>query len=174
MSTGKKAGPGGSATPKSERDPFVTHNVLRHLALYRRCRIGTLVWKSYRELRQHGQPIPEGLLAKLDEWAAALTMATDDSGVAAAIEMETKGRQPAAKRLRQFERNRDLVEDYRIRTQELGVKPMVARRATAERFCLSPSNVARIVSEWHSGGKDETPGGAGIDLQRAWLGRNRD
>jgi len=127
---------------------LVRYSARRHLALYVRTRDGLLIWKAFSEYRKAGLPVPENILAKLDEFAQSLVAARGDSEIATALEMSTGAKGSQRIRLKQAERNRDVAEEYRIRVFELKQRPADAIKAVAANSNLSNGNVKRIVSEW--------------------------
>jgi hypothetical protein len=118
--------------------------------LYLRERNGLLVWRAFAEYRKAGLPVPDNIMAKLDEWANALESAWTEQAVAAAIEMRNIGSKTARLRLRAAERKRDVVEQLTIREAELGQDPTPAAEAVAADMNLTIGNVKVIKSRWHN------------------------
>ena len=151
---------------------FTRYNAGRHIALYRRERNGLLIWRAFAEYRRAGLPVPDNIMAKLDEWAVALEGAWNDTQVANAIEMGTVKAKPAKVRLRGAEKARNILEQLTIREDELGQKPNAAARATAADFNLKFGNVKTIKSRWNApdaSSADEPSPAPGSDLQTAWV-----
>jgi hypothetical protein len=123
----------------------------RELRQYLDSRIGLHVWRAYADFRLAGMPVPENILAKLDEWAAALERAENDAQVAAAIEMGTIGRKPAKTRMAAAERSYLVMEQLNIRERVLERKqqPMEAARAVAADQGLSLAIVKNMKTAWN-------------------------
>lgn len=94
---------------------FVTQAADDHLSLYDVTGNGLLIWKAYAEYRQFGMPVPEAILAKLDEYGERLQTAKDANAVAKALDLQTgKGGPQRETVLQGQERSRDIVRDYHI------------------------------------------------------------
>jgi len=127
---------------------FVRHNANHWLRQYLNSRVGLHVWRAYAEYRRAGMPVPENILAKLDQWAAALGAAVTEKEVAAAIEMQAIGGNTAKRRMRAAEDNFRVIEHLQIREGELGQKPADAERAVAADLSLKVGNVQVKKSRW--------------------------
>jgi hypothetical protein len=66
-------------------------NAGRHLALYLREPNGLLIWRAFSEYRRAKLPVPENILAKLDQFANRLERASGTAEIAKAIEMHRAG-----------------------------------------------------------------------------------
>lgn len=136
---------------------FVEESAARHMALYEVSGQGLLIWKAYAEYRQWQLPVPEKILAKLDEFGSNLQSAEDLAGVAKALELSGggKGGPQRATLLRGLERSRDIVEafrDQRIANRRLpkenqrAVKELAQR--VGDRFGISADEVQSRYSQW--------------------------
>lgn len=144
---------------------FARREANRHLALYLRTGNGLLIWKAYREYRQHGLPVPENILAKLDQFADRLLRARGQKQIALALELTSSG--GGSKGLALLvgqERARDIVEHLHLARQinqerDKPVLEKVPELETAQRFRISQGNVAKRYSEWMKGktARKQTP-----------------
>jgi hypothetical protein len=137
---------------RSQSEFNVVRRAAEHLALYKRDRNGLLVWRAYREFRSEGLPVPEVILAKLDQWAAQLESASGAPQVANAIEMSgSRGGPQAAARLFDLERQRRVVKEvaFRLKLKRPGQKMTEIYEAAARELrILSWRTVQKTYTEW--------------------------
>jgi len=177
MSTGEK-----SKAAALLKAMAVRHNADRHLRLYLREKNGLLIFRAYLEYRRAGLEVPENILRKFDEWAAALLPshsshgANGDSEVAAAIEAETRGRHTSLQRLASAESGRDAVE-HLIHAEEAadgaGLSKTAALKAVAAERGVKAATLKVTKTRWLSPGRPAQKASAGAHLQMHLSGRLR-
>lgn len=129
---------------------------MQHVRLYWREQVGLLVWRAYREYRARGEPVPEFILAKFDQWAARLEDASGEAAVSAAIEMSGARRGPqGAALLSKVERQRRIVSDVALLTSH-GVSQTKAQRRVAKAKGLTLGAVKMACSRWEAKTRDLT------------------
>ena len=130
-------------------DEFNTHSAANaHAALYRREGNGLLIWRMFAEYRHGGLPVPEFILEKFDEWAAALDRASGVSSIARAIEMTSpRGGPQGALHLNKVERQRAIVSQVMVLIKH-GMKPSAARQRVASEKRLTVAAVKSACDRW--------------------------
>jgi hypothetical protein len=152
---------------KDKLDAFFTrYNAGRELAMYEREKDGRFVWRAYLEYRRSGQPVPENILAILDQWAGAVLGARSVTDIPVALEL-SKGKKGDQHKLHwQANRRRDIVEDWFLRRFEMGLGPAAANRATAAQFGIPADTVKQKVFLWQLKNKPRQSPADAVDTEQ--------
>lgn len=132
------------------------HAAHNQLATYLWDRNGLFVWRAYREYRLRGQPIPEIILAKLDQFADRLEAARTQREVASALEIDVmaQGYKRRSLQAQADARSRflDIISDvqrYLDHPHRRGPKERVYERVAQERN-MTKDAVKKLYHRWAS------------------------